>query len=58
MERQLEIKDDGTRYFLNQVWVPKYGEVKELVLNRAHRTRYSIHPGVHNMYLYLKALYW
>ena len=29
MERKHEIKHDGTRYFVNQVWVPKYGEVKD-----------------------------
>ena len=58
MEIQLEIEDDGTRYFMNRVWVPKFGEVKELVLNEAHRTRYSIHLGADNMYLDLNALYW
>ena len=58
MERQLEIKDDGMRYFLNQVYVSKYGEVEELVLNKAHRTRYSICTGAANMYLDLNALYW
>ena len=35
---QLEIKDDGIRYFTNQVWVLKFGDVKELVLNEAHGT--------------------
>ena len=31
MERLLEIKDDGMRYFMNRVWVLKFREVKELV---------------------------
>ena len=39
MEKQLEIKYDEARYFMNRVWVLKFRDVKELVLNQAHRTR-------------------
>ena len=58
MERQIEIKDDGMRYFMNRLWVLKFGAVKELFLNKDHRTKYSIYPRADKMYLDLKALYW
>ena len=58
MENQLEIKDDGAKYFMNRIWVPKFGNVKELVLDEDHITRYFINPGSNKMYLDLKTLYW
>jgi hypothetical protein len=41
-----------------RVWVPKLGGLRELILEEAHRSRYSIHPGATKMYHDLKPLYW
>ena len=57
MKKWLEVKNDGMRYSMNQVRVSKYGCVKELVLNDARKTRYSIHVGSDKMYMDLKANY-
>lgn len=57
MEKQLEIKDDGTRYFMERVWIPNFWDIKKLVLDKAHRTRYFVHPGVDKMYQDLRTLY-
>ncbi|XP_071727227.1 uncharacterized protein [Rutidosis leptorrhynchoides] len=46
------------RYFANRIWVPKLGGLRKLILNEAHKTRYSIHPGVGKMYQDLKTHYW
>lgn len=51
MEKKLVIKDVGMRYFINRIYVPKIGDINEIVLDVAHRTRYSIHPGEDKMYL-------
>ena len=45
MNKQLETKSDGVRYFENRIWVPRYGDLRTLVMDEAHKSRYSIHPG-------------
>ncbi|KAI3776338.1 hypothetical protein L1987_46114 [Smallanthus sonchifolius] len=39
MEAQLEIKSDGIRYFAERVWVPIFGNLRELVMDEAHKSR-------------------
>ena len=57
-EKQFELRDDGTRYFLDRIWTPRFGDLRELVMDESHKTRYSVHPGSDKMYLDLKKLYW
>ncbi|KAJ0520911.1 putative integrase zinc-binding domain-containing protein [Helianthus annuus] len=58
MEKQLERKEDGTYYFMERIWVPSYGNLRELVMDEAHKSRYSVHPVSVKMYQDLKNLYW
>ncbi|KAI3802313.1 hypothetical protein L1987_30443 [Smallanthus sonchifolius] len=58
MEKQLEVKADGIRYFTERIWIPVYGNLRDLVMDEAHKSRYSIHPGYDKMYHDLKVLYW
>ena len=58
MDKNLEIKDDGVRYFMNRIWTTMFGRFREVVMNEAHKTRYPVHPGLEKMYLDLKKLYW
>ncbi|KAK1427869.1 hypothetical protein QVD17_16567 [Tagetes erecta] len=58
MVNQLEPKPDGTLYFMNRVWVPHTGNLRELVLDEAHKSKYSIHPGADKMYKDIRELYW
>ncbi|KAI3704076.1 hypothetical protein L1987_74283 [Smallanthus sonchifolius] len=58
MIKQLEPKSDETLYFMNRIWVPCFGNLRELVMDEAHKSRYSIHPGSDKMYKDLKELYW
>ncbi|KAI3775001.1 hypothetical protein L1987_49569 [Smallanthus sonchifolius] len=58
MEAQLEVKSDGIRYFVERIWVPVFENLRELVMDEAHQSRYSIHPGSDKMYHDLKVLYW
>ncbi|XP_071719023.1 uncharacterized protein [Rutidosis leptorrhynchoides] len=44
-DKNFKFKSDGTRYFANRIWIPKIGGLRELVMDEAHMTRYSIHPG-------------
>ena len=52
------VKENGTKYFIDRIWVPYYGSLRKLVINEAHKTRYSKHPGSDKMYQDLKELYW
>ncbi|KAI3819911.1 hypothetical protein L1987_13764 [Smallanthus sonchifolius] len=58
MEAQLEVKSDGIRYFVERIWIPVFGNLRELIMDEAHKSRYSIHPGSDKMYHDLKVLYW
>jgi len=58
IDAQFVVKENGTKYFMDRIWVPYYGSLRELVMNEAHKTRYSIHPGSDKMYHDLKELYW
>ena len=58
MEKQFEIKSDGIRYFMNRIWLPMFGNVRNLVLDEAHKSRYSIHLGADKMYHDLKEQFW
>ena len=58
MEKELEVKDDETHYFMNRIWVPKNRGFREVIMHEAHKTRYSIHPGSDKMYLDIKQHYW
>lgn len=58
MEQRVETKPDGARYFMNRVWIPLCGNLRVLVMDEAHKSRYSIHPGSDKMYHDLKTIYW
>ncbi|KAI3773775.1 hypothetical protein L1987_48307 [Smallanthus sonchifolius] len=57
IDKKFEIKSDETRYFMNRIWVPSFGNLRNLVTDEAHKSRYSIHPGSDKMYQDLKELY-
>ncbi|GKA11830.1 putative reverse transcriptase domain-containing protein [Tanacetum coccineum] len=48
---------DGTRCFGNRVWLPQLGGLRDLVMHKSHKSKYSIHPRSDKMYQDLKLLY-
>jgi hypothetical protein len=46
--------DQGILWFNDCIVVPKVAEVRQQILDEAHLSRYSIHPGSTKMYQYLK----
>jgi hypothetical protein len=50
--------DQGIVLFNNRIVVPKNDEVRQQILEVAHLSRYSIHPGSTKMYHDLKQHYW
>ncbi|KAD5961983.1 hypothetical protein E3N88_13456 [Mikania micrantha] len=58
MDKQIKQKDDGAYYLMDRIWIPRYGGLREVVMDEAHKSRYSVHPGSDKMYHDLKATYW
>nr|GEW78628.1 putative reverse transcriptase domain-containing protein [Tanacetum cinerariifolium] len=51
-------KEDNAMYFVGRIWVSLVGNVRTLVMDEAHKSRYSIHPGADKMYHDLIDVYW
>jgi len=49
---------DGGLRFRGRVWVPKGGDLRQDILEEAHRSRYSIHPGSTKMFRDLQRNFW
>ncbi|GJR10736.1 putative reverse transcriptase domain-containing protein [Tanacetum coccineum] len=45
LERHFEQRDDGEIYFFDRIWIPSVGGVRKLIMDEAHTSRYSVHPG-------------
>ncbi|KAI3808204.1 hypothetical protein L1987_24152 [Smallanthus sonchifolius] len=58
VELQLESKPNGLLYYLNRIWVPDRDDLRAFLLNEAHKTHYSVHPGADKMYQDLCQQYW
>ncbi|GJU27346.1 putative reverse transcriptase domain-containing protein [Tanacetum coccineum] len=54
----MTIHNDLPNCFGNLVWLPRFGELRDLVMHELHKSKYSIHPGSDKMYQDLKLLYW
>ncbi|KAJ0556028.1 putative nucleotidyltransferase, Ribonuclease H [Helianthus annuus] len=54
----MEQKADGAYYVTGRIWVPLYGGLRELVMDEAHKSRYSVHPGSDKMYHDISTTYW
>ncbi|GKF44212.1 hypothetical protein Tco_0130764 [Tanacetum coccineum] len=42
---RLKPRADGTLCLNNQSWLPCYGDLRTLVMNESHKSKYSIHTG-------------
>nr|GEY75088.1 putative reverse transcriptase domain-containing protein [Tanacetum cinerariifolium] len=58
MDKAFEIRLDGTCCITNQSWLPLFGNLKDLIMHKSHKSRYSIHPCSDKMYQDLKKLCW
>nr|GEU83481.1 hypothetical protein [Tanacetum cinerariifolium] len=53
-----EIHSNGIRYFKGRLWLPLFGGIRDMIMHKSHKSKYSIHPGSDKMYQDLKKLYW
>ncbi|GJU10183.1 putative reverse transcriptase domain-containing protein [Tanacetum coccineum] len=58
LDQQMERKEDESLYFMDRIWVPLVGGVRTIIMDEAHKTRYSVHPRADKMYYDLRDMYW
>ncbi|GJT00011.1 putative reverse transcriptase domain-containing protein [Tanacetum coccineum] len=58
LDQQMERKEDGSLYFMDRIWVHLVGDVRMVILNEAHKSKYFMHPGTDKMYYDLSDMYW
>ncbi|GJT45811.1 putative reverse transcriptase domain-containing protein [Tanacetum coccineum] len=58
LDEQMERRSDGAWYYLDRIWVPLTGDVRTLIMDKAYKSKYSVHPGADKMYYDLRDMYW
>ncbi|KAJ9566126.1 hypothetical protein OSB04_002092 [Centaurea solstitialis] len=58
IKKEFEEKVDGVCYFKGRIWIPRVEQLRKMIMDEAHQSRYSIHPGSDKMYKGLKEHYW
>ncbi|GJQ99910.1 putative reverse transcriptase domain-containing protein [Tanacetum coccineum] len=58
LDQQMEKKEDRGLYFMDKIWIPLIDDVRTIIMDEAHATRYSIHPGANKMCYDLRDMYW
>nr|GEY48209.1 putative reverse transcriptase domain-containing protein [Tanacetum cinerariifolium] len=58
MEKAFEIRTNGTRCIKNRIWLPLFGNLRNLIMHESYKSKYSIYSGSNKMYQDLKKLYW
>nr|GEV58376.1 putative reverse transcriptase domain-containing protein [Tanacetum cinerariifolium] len=58
LDEMIEQRSDTTLYYLDRIWVPLKGDVRTLIMGKAHKSKYSVHPGSDKIYYDLRDRYW
>ncbi|KAD3336655.1 hypothetical protein E3N88_32174 [Mikania micrantha] len=56
--KSLEENEFGVKIRFGRMWVTRNGDIRSRILDEAHKSRYSIHPGATKMYQDLRKDYW
>nr|GEU65926.1 hypothetical protein [Tanacetum cinerariifolium] len=54
LDEMIKQRTDGTLYYLDRIWVPLKGKVRTLIMDEAHKSKYSVHPRGDKMYYDLR----
>ncbi|MDV3201146.1 MAG: hypothetical protein Q8877_03040, partial [Sweet potato little leaf phytoplasma] len=57
-EPDFQVGPDGVLRFRDRVCVPANQELRRTILEEAHKSKMSLHPGTTKMYQYLKKMFW
>ncbi|GKD86020.1 putative reverse transcriptase domain-containing protein [Tanacetum coccineum] len=54
LDEMIEQRSDMTLYYLDRIWVSLKDDVRTLIMDEAHKSKYSVHPGADKMYYDLR----
>ncbi|GJV36187.1 putative reverse transcriptase domain-containing protein [Tanacetum coccineum] len=57
-DEQIERRSDEALYYMDRIWVPLTGDVRTSIMDKAHKSRYSVYPGADKMYYDLRDIKW
>ncbi|GKD84990.1 putative reverse transcriptase domain-containing protein, partial [Tanacetum coccineum] len=58
LDDHMECRSYGALYYLDRIWVPLMGDMRTMIIDEAHKSKYSVHPGSDMMYYDLRDMYW
>ncbi|GJY73338.1 putative reverse transcriptase domain-containing protein [Tanacetum coccineum] len=58
LDEMIEHRSNGAMYNLDLIWVPLKGDMRTLIMDEAHKSKYPIHPGADKMYYDIRDRYW
>ncbi|GKB10864.1 putative reverse transcriptase domain-containing protein, partial [Tanacetum coccineum] len=58
LDELIKRRNDGALYYLDRIWVPLKGDVRTLIMDEAHNSKYFVHSGADKMYYDLRDMYW
>nr|GEW02808.1 hypothetical protein [Tanacetum cinerariifolium] len=57
LDEMIEQRSNEALYYLDRIWVPLKGDARTLIMDEAHRSKYSVHPRADKMYYDLRDRY-
>ncbi|GJX84461.1 putative reverse transcriptase domain-containing protein [Tanacetum coccineum] len=58
IDEMIKLRNGGALYYLDRIWVPLKGDVRTLIMDEAHKSKYCVHPRADKMYYDLRDRYW
>ncbi|GJW85397.1 putative reverse transcriptase domain-containing protein [Tanacetum coccineum] len=57
LDEMIEQRSDGTLYYMDRIWVHLKGDVRTLIMDEAHKSKYCVHPGAVKVIVTLRDRY-
>ncbi|GKE22306.1 hypothetical protein Tco_1433818, partial [Tanacetum coccineum] len=54
LDEMIERRNDIALYYMDRIRVPLKGDVRTLIMDETHKSKYSVHPGADKMYYDLR----
>ncbi|GJX95803.1 putative reverse transcriptase domain-containing protein [Tanacetum coccineum] len=54
LDEMIERRSDGALYYLDRIWVPLKGDVRTMIMDEAHKSKFYVHLGSNKMYYDLR----
>ncbi|GJS23296.1 putative reverse transcriptase domain-containing protein [Tanacetum coccineum] len=58
LDEMIKLRNDGALYYLDRIWVLLKGDMRTLIMDEAHKSKYYVHLGADKMYYDLRDRYW